>query len=85
MQYVEVPNPNATLDASGEQKLISKSGPFSSIFFVNNLLLSKLANNLFTLFFPPCFPIKIGLIEPNFLIPLTCSYFLDVQRILCCF
>ena len=41
------PNPNSTLDASGEQKLISKSGPFFSIFFVNNLL-SKLANK-FTL------------------------------------
>ena len=67
-----MPNPYATLDASGEQKLISKFGLHFSIFSVNNLLLFKLASNLFTLFFPPCFPTIIGLIEPNLSIPFTC-------------
>ena len=65
-------DPNAILDASGEQKLISKSGANFSIFFVNSLLLCKLAIILFDFFPPPCFPINTGFIDPNFTISLIC-------------
>ena len=78
-----IPNPYATLDASGDWKLINKSGLNFSIFFVKILLRSKPANNLSILFFPPCFPTKIGVVTPNLIISLTWGYFLDVTKILC--
>ena len=51
-----IPNPNEILDASGDPKLITKSGLNFSIFFESLLILSILASSLVFLLPPPCFP-----------------------------
>ena len=59
------------LEPSGTSAKYALSGLNFSIFFVKILLRSKPANNLSILFFPPCFPTKIGVVTPNLIISLT--------------
>ena len=78
-----IPNPKATRDASGEEKLTAKSGLNFRICFASSLLLSKLATSLSNLSEPPCFPKYTKLVCPKSVIPVTCRYFLDVHNTVC--